>query len=92
VYWRDGEITPIITRGPRYWKFYRTTTSGAIERTGFAISRFWNRDPYWFQSLDKDLQSRLYVDFMMSKETPQESKRKKVEAQKQKIKRWRSNE
>lgn len=46
----------------------------------------------WFQSLDSDLQSRLYVDFMMAHESPQVSQRKKVDAQKDKIKQWRSNE
>lgn len=45
----------------------------------------------WFQSLDSDLQTRLFVDWMMSMESFGDSKKKKQEAQRAKINEWRQN-
>jgi hypothetical protein len=45
----------------------------------------------WYQGLDNDLKTRLFVDWMMANESPQESKRKKQAAQKSKIMKWRSD-
>ncbi len=57
-------------------KFYRTTTAGNVERLGFRISQFWNRDPLWFSSLSTEMKSKLIADYRLCHEDPKETKRK----------------
>ena len=46
---------------------YLLSTAGSIERMGFEISRYWGKDPFWFESQDKDLQIKLLADYRLSK-------------------------
>lgn len=50
---------------------------------------FWGRDPDWYSTLDTDLQTRLFVDFMMCHESPDDAKKKNQQAKMDRIKNWR---
>lgn len=85
--WMVRGIVAIRKRGRRRRKFFRITTAGNIERTGFAISRFWNREPTWFESLPRDLKVRILADYRIQCD---DSKTQKKKADKIKIDRIRS--
>ena len=40
------------------------------------ISRYWNREPDWFDNLDRDLQLRLLADYQLSNEAPEDRKKR----------------
>lgn len=84
--WLVRGIVAIRTGGRRCRKFFRITTAGQIETTGFAISRFWGREPTWFESLPRDLKVRVLADYRIQCDDP---KTRKQKADKLKIERIR---
>lgn len=53
---------------------------------GFAISRFWGRDPMWFEGLNRDLKTKLIAEYRIQCDDP---KTRKQKADKLKIERIR---
>lgn len=74
--WIIRGIVAIRTRGHRCRKFFRITTAGQIETTGFAISRFWGREPTWFENLPSDLKTRVLADYRIQCDDPKTRKQK----------------
>ena len=43
----------------------------------FSIARFWNRDPYWFYSLDRELRNKLIADYRIYHESKEQFDKRK---------------
>ena len=54
-----------------------TTAGGQLERMGFAISKYWNQQPWWFDSLEKDQQLTILADYNINHQDPKAAKAKK---------------
>lgn len=89
--WMVRGIIAIRTGGRRCRKFFRITTAGQIETTGFAISRFWGRDPMWFESLPRDLKIRVLADYRIQCDDPKTRKKKADKLKIERIRRRRGN-
>lgn len=89
--WMVCGIVAIRTRGRRCRKFFRITTAGQIETTGFAISRFWGREPTWFESLPRDLKIRVLADYRIQCDDPKTRKQKADKLKIERIRRRRGN-
>ena len=48
---------------------------------GFAIDRYWNKEPFWFENQPKDLQIKLLADYRLSNMEPKELQKQKRAAQ-----------
>jgi len=49
------------------------------------ISKHWNRDPNWFESLSPALQSSLIAEYILTHETPKQKEQREKEYQRQKV-------
>lgn len=48
---------------------------------GFAIDRYWKKEPFWFENQPKDLQIKLLADYRLSNMEPKELQKQKRAAQ-----------
>ena len=48
---------------------------------GFAIDRYWNQEPFWFENQPTNLQIKLLADYRLSNMEPKELQKEKRAAQ-----------
>ena len=80
---------PVTKRGRRKSKFYDSGKHGHLNLLALRISRYWNQEPKWFQNLDRETQTELIAEYILTHETNDARKKRREQHQRATAEKWR---